>query len=173
MAMDGIIPYVLGGGGGGGGGQSASEVAALIAGTEYSSTASQAYSKGDYFIFNGSLMVATANIASGGTITVGTNCEAVTVGEELAEVKGSLNTKAIKAAAAVQVPAQGANSGWVTLNGLTSNHELINWNFSTLGENQKFLTIQCETDTNRFRISTLANYPPANETCQPLFISPM
>ena len=96
--MDGIIPYVLGGGGGGGG-QSTAEIAAMIAGTELTTTASQAYSKGDYFILNSSLMVATSNIAEGATIVVspsaGYNCEAVTVGEELSDLKDAINATVI------------------------------------------------------------------------------
>jgi hypothetical protein len=48
----------------------------VIAPVEASTTASQAYSVGDQFIYNGILYEATASIASGGTITIGTNCKA-------------------------------------------------------------------------------------------------
>ena len=54
-----------------------------IAPVEASTTASQAYSIGDYFWYNGVLYKATSAITGGGTIAVGTNCEAVVVGNEL------------------------------------------------------------------------------------------
>ena len=47
----------------------------VVAPVETSTTASQAYSSGDQFIYNGKLYEATASIASGGTITIGTNCK--------------------------------------------------------------------------------------------------
>ena len=47
-----------------------------IAPVELSTTASKAYSVGDQFILDdGKIYKATASIAQGGTITVGTNCE--------------------------------------------------------------------------------------------------
>ena len=47
-----------------------------IAPVELTTTASQAYSVGDQFILDdGKIYKATASIAQGGTITVGTNCE--------------------------------------------------------------------------------------------------
>lgn len=52
----------------------------FVAPTEASSTASAAHAAGTYFLYNGSLYRATADIASGGTITPGTNCAAVTGG---------------------------------------------------------------------------------------------
>ena len=60
---------------------------AIIAGTESSTTSAHAYSTGDYFILNDTLYEATAAIAVGGTITVGTNCQATTVGGEVGELK--------------------------------------------------------------------------------------
>lgn len=56
-----------------------------IAPVELTTTASQAYSVGDQFILNdGKIYKATADIAQGGTITAGTNCEeAGTVSEQL------------------------------------------------------------------------------------------
>ena len=50
---------------------------------ESSSTATQAYSVGDYLTYNGYLYKVTVAIASGDTITVGTNVEQTTVGDEL------------------------------------------------------------------------------------------
>ena len=51
-----------------------SEAESLVAPIETSSTASQAYSIGDQFIYNGLLYKATAAISSGGTITPNGNC---------------------------------------------------------------------------------------------------
>ena len=48
----------------------------VIAYTESSATATKRYEIGDKFILNGVLYTATAIIANGGTITVGTNCTA-------------------------------------------------------------------------------------------------
>lgn len=48
----------------------------VIAYTESSATATKRYEIGDQFILNGVLYTATAIIANGGTITVGTNCTA-------------------------------------------------------------------------------------------------
>ena len=87
-----------------------------------------------------------------------------------AEVKGSLNTKVLKVSAAISLPAQSRNTGWITLNGLTSDYELLRWNFSTMPENEKLMTLKWETDLNKYRISTEYGYPPADETCQPIFI---
>lgn len=97
------VDYNDSGGGGGGGAVSsvngktgavvldAEDVGAvdsdIIAPTEVTSTSSQAYTVGDYFInSNGDLCRCTVDIASGGTITVGTNCVIETVGEKLTEL---------------------------------------------------------------------------------------
>ena len=61
-----------------------------VAPTEASSTASAAYATGSYFFYNGVLYQATADIASGGTITPNTNCKAVTVGGQLGELKSAI-----------------------------------------------------------------------------------
>ena len=47
----------------------------MIAPIQTSLVASQAYAIGDQFIYNGLLYKATADISSGGTITIGGNCE--------------------------------------------------------------------------------------------------
>lgn len=46
----------------------------FICSSEYSTTASKAYSVGDYFIYNKLIYQVTAAIASGGLINPGTNC---------------------------------------------------------------------------------------------------
>ena len=56
---------------------------AQLAYVETGTTASRAYSVGEYFCWNGLLYRVTSAISSGGTITPGTNCEQATVGNEL------------------------------------------------------------------------------------------
>lgn len=51
---------------------------------ESSTTASRAYKIGEYLVLNNHLYRVTAAIASGGTITPGTNCVQTTVGDEVA-----------------------------------------------------------------------------------------
>ena len=72
--------------------QAGVEAQEMIAVEEESSTASSAYSTGDLFILNGILYKATSDISIGETIEANTNCEVVTIGNELAE-----HDKAIKA----------------------------------------------------------------------------
>lgn len=61
-----------------------------VAPVESSSTASQAYSIGDYLVYNSQLYQATAAIASGDTLTVGTNIATTSVGDELSELNSKL-----------------------------------------------------------------------------------
>ena len=62
-----------------------------LAPIESTSTATRNYSIGQQFVYNGLLYEATAAIASGGTITPGTNCARTTVAEELSALNDSLN----------------------------------------------------------------------------------
>lgn len=75
---------------------------AIIAGTESSTTSAHAYSAGDYFILNDTLYEATAAIAVGGTITVGTNCQATTVCGEVGELKSDLSQQTTFADATIE-----------------------------------------------------------------------
>ena len=73
---------------------------AMLAPTEASSTASAAHLTGSYFILNGVLYQATADIASGGGIVTsgaGQNCEAVTggLGGDVSELKRVLAPMAV------------------------------------------------------------------------------
>ena len=54
-----------------------------IATVENSTTASHAYTVGEYLCLNGILYRVTVDIASGGTITPGTNCTSTTIGADL------------------------------------------------------------------------------------------
>lgn len=64
--------------------------ASNLATIESSTTASQAYSEGDYLVLNGQLYEVIADIASGETLTVGTNISATTVGSELTALNTGL-----------------------------------------------------------------------------------
>ena len=64
----------------------------MVAYVESSTTATKRYEVGDQFILNGVLYTATAIIANGGTITVGTNCTASdTIIEQIPNVEGKAN----------------------------------------------------------------------------------
>ena len=64
----------------------------MVAYVETSTTATKRYEIGDQFILNGVLYTATAIIANGGTITVGTNCTASdTVIEQVESLEDSAN----------------------------------------------------------------------------------
>lgn len=64
----------------------------MVAYVESSTTATKRYEIGDQFILNGVLYTATAIIANGGTITVGTNCTASdTIIEQIPNVEGKAN----------------------------------------------------------------------------------
>lgn len=82
---------------------------AMIAGTETSATASQAYAIGDYFIYNNLLYRATAAIASGGTITPGTNCVNVELGDDL-KAKAPINSPAFTGTPTAPTAAAGTNT---------------------------------------------------------------
>lgn len=63
----------------------------MLATIEASTTASKAYAVGDYLIANDKIYKVTAAIASGGTITVGTNVAEAKVGTELTELNRQIN----------------------------------------------------------------------------------
>ena len=90
-----------------------SEAESLIAPIETSSTASQAYSIGEQFIYNGLLYKATAAISSGGTITPNGNC---TVSDSITEQINDLDKIVNKGS--VSVTADGTKTNQQILNTL-------------------------------------------------------
>ena len=68
---------------------------AMIA-EEETATATNSHSVGEFFRMNGNLYVATANIQIDDTITVGTNCRAAVVGEELSKLNTAINDSPLK-----------------------------------------------------------------------------
>lgn len=58
-------------------------LARIIAVTESTTTATRAYSIGDYFILESTLYRVTVDISSGGTIVPETNCVTTTVMDEI------------------------------------------------------------------------------------------
>lgn len=93
-----------------------------LAPIESTSTASRNYSVGQQFVYNGLLYEATSAIASGGTITPGTNCARTTVAEELS----ALNDSLIKS---VTVTLTTDQNGWVAgsaaIFGIPDNSKMI------------------------------------------------
>lgn len=67
------------------------DVEEAVASVETSTTASKAYAVGDYFWKDDVLYVVTAAIASGGTITVNTNCKAAVLGNDVSDLKSAIN----------------------------------------------------------------------------------
>ena len=63
----------------------------MLATIEASTTASKAYAVGDYLIANDKIYKVTAAIASGGTITVGTNVAEAKVGTELTDLNRQIS----------------------------------------------------------------------------------
>ena len=62
----------------------------MVATVEASSTASKAYAVGSYFYYTGKLYKTTAPIASGGTITPGTNCTLAKLGDDVGDLKSAI-----------------------------------------------------------------------------------
>ena len=92
--------------------------AAAIAGTEATTTASKAYAVGDRFFLGGTLYVATAPIASGGTITVsgsGANCKADVLGDDVSSLKESIrvDSEQLDCAEYIEVPFVDSGAGSV------------------------------------------------------------
>lgn len=64
---------------------------ASIAITEATSTASAPHKAGEYFYYKGDLVIATADIAQGGTITLNTNCKKQPLADSVCELKTAIN----------------------------------------------------------------------------------
>ena len=67
------------------------DTGSMIAPLEASSTASTAYPAGSYFVLNNTLYRATVDIASGATITPGTNCATATISAGVEEAVDTAN----------------------------------------------------------------------------------
>ena len=64
-----------------------------IAPVETSSTASQAYAQGDYFLYNGKLYICTLAFAQGAMIIPGTNCSQTTIAAQLSSLSSAIANK--------------------------------------------------------------------------------
>ena len=73
----------------------ASNAGGNMATIESSTTASKAYAVGDYMVRNGQLYKVTAAIASGGTITVGTNVAAAAAADDIAGISNTIGNTAM------------------------------------------------------------------------------
>lgn len=73
----------------------ASNAGGNMATIESGTTASKAYAVGDYMVRNGQLYKVTAAIASGGTITVGTNVTAAAAADDIAGIGNKIGNTAM------------------------------------------------------------------------------
>ena len=96
---------------------SAKANASTLATVETGTSASRAYSAGDYLVYNGVLYEVTTAISSGQTLTPGTNISATTVGDELTSLNNGL-TSLIKS---MNYTATTRADGLVSLPGIASN----------------------------------------------------
>ena len=113
-----------------------------LATVESGTTASQAYTVGDYLVYNGQLCKVISAIAQGDTLTVGTNIEVTTSGGEFKKINSDLDNKANKS---WQLIGSAIGSGTVDLSTILPNaneilivsHTLVNnnqvlWNTITI-----------------------------------------
>lgn len=129
-----------------------SQTRSMIAGVESSSTASRAYAVGEYFIFSNVLYRATSAIASGGTITPGTNCTAVDLASEL-------NRQAVKVATGTI--GTNATSASVSFTGTVINA------YATQGGAQVIVDISIGVSAVTF---TVAAAPSSAVTCTVVYV---
>lgn len=80
---------------------------AFIATVETGTSATRAYEVGDYFWKGGKLYEATAPIASGTAFTVGTNCKLAVIGDDVSDLKESINNLNWNKASAIHGNASG------------------------------------------------------------------
>lgn len=81
-----------------------------IAPVEETTTASQAYAVNDFLIYDGKLYRVTSSIASGGTITPGTNCTETSVSEAFVRKTGDTMTGAFTVGSRFAATAVGSSS---------------------------------------------------------------
>ena len=109
--------------------------AASIASSEATTTASKAYAVGEHFWLSGNLYEATAAIASGGTITVGTNCKLAKIGDEVSDLKTVINQDVAAITANMSVP---ESRNILDIDAITS--DLIIWKNGATQSSQNFFT---------------------------------
>lgn len=108
---------------------------------ESSSTASKAYSVGDYLVYDGDLYKVTTAIASGGTITPNTNVEQTTVGAEIANRRLWFKDVAVSAITGSIIDLQDSRitadyvleGGVITWGDSSKITSLTNWSTDTAG----------------------------------------
>lgn len=137
--------------------------------SEASSTASAPHPSGSYFTFNGILYKATADIASGDTITPGTNCAQVPGGAmgEVSDLKSAVTNAEI----AGGIYTGGYEQGAINANNGTNNDNYPNVRIRTpgyipvvpnmellvKGSNLIVLISMCAYNSNNEYVGTLAN----------------
>lgn len=100
----------------------------------------------------------------------------VTLADEIHSVYGELKTSlssAIIMPTRVNIPSSGQSSTW-TIPGLTANHRLVVWGFSSSGENAPPCNLSWETGynnvENQFRVTNDGG--TTSETIRPIFVLP-
>jgi len=101
-----------------------------------------------------------------------------TVEDSLSSIKGSLNTKVLKCASPISIP---SSSQVYTMNGITTDHVLIQWNFNNGSTAQPENAPPCDlqwatgndsSGANKFTITNV-NQTPTGWTIQPVFAIPV
>ena len=87
-----------------------------IASVESTTTASKAYNIGEYFWYAGKLYKATAPIASGATITIGTNCSLAPLANDVSALKSAIDATQTQ----IDVPVNIVRSRYINVEGVTT-----------------------------------------------------
>lgn len=143
--------------------------ASNLATIESSTTASQAYSAGDYLVLNGQLYEVTTAISSGETLTVGTNISATTVGSELTSLNNGLVTLGDEISCIIPL----SSTGWIigsistpTKSGYTIVGYLLRTNTYRV-VSMSYQISGATTNINAYVNSVAAT--PGNVFCLPIF----
>ena len=133
----------------------ASNAGGNMATIESSTTASKAYAVGDYMVRNGQLYKVTAAIASGGTITVGTNVAAAAAADDIAGISNTIGNTAMGTTAQTITGAIAEHEQ--DISGLNSNLKTQNvlGSYSGLLSSQQYITLN-ENVNNYKAIAVIA-----------------
>lgn len=127
----------------------------ITATRESSNTASSAYAVGDYLIYNNTFYKVTVAIASGGTLTVGTNISKTTVGAILTTLNSNLKPSSYTALFSTQTSITAQNtSKAISVSGLSNYHKILL--VATVGDGYGYYVDIVD------RVGSIANVIPIN-----------
>ena len=90
---------------------------------------------------------------------------------DLTSANEAIAKMVLKATATVSLTTTGSSwSSWQSLPGLTTNHELVRWNFSSSAENNPPVSLEWETGANQWRYKNTGS--SSSETIKPVFALP-